>query len=183
LDAGLRDGTRRAVLRALAAVEATAILVTHDQAEAFSMASQVAVMREGHLVQTAAPSDLYAAPVDLATARFVGEAVVLPAVVQAGLATCALGRLPVRNQAPDGPADILVRPEQIGICPDGAAAGIPARVVEVTYYGPYAHLVLELQSPGLRVTARVAGFAIHPINQPVTVTVQGPVVGYPTAAT
>ena len=54
------------------------MLVTHDQAEALSMGREVAVLRAGRLVQTAAPTTLYRAPVDLDVARFVGDAVVAP---------------------------------------------------------------------------------------------------------
>ena len=68
LDAGLRESTRRAVAASLAAAGATTILVTHDQAEALSLADQVAVMRHGRLVQVAAPGDLYRRPVDVETA-------------------------------------------------------------------------------------------------------------------
>ena len=78
LDANLRAETREAVTSALAAEGATAVLVTHDQAEALSMGREVAVLRAGRLAQTATPTVLYRAPVDLDVARFVGDAVVLP---------------------------------------------------------------------------------------------------------
>src|SRR5271155_3052315 len=78
LDAALRVETRAAVIRALAEEGTTGVLVTHDQAEALSMGTQVSVLRHGELVQTASPRDLYQTPVDLKVAQFVGEAVVLP---------------------------------------------------------------------------------------------------------
>ena len=78
LDAHLRAETRAAVTRALAAEGATAVLVTHDQAEALSMGREVAVLRSGRLAQTATPTVLYRAPVDLDVARFVGDAVIVP---------------------------------------------------------------------------------------------------------
>ena len=53
------------------------MLVTHDQAEALSMGREVAVLRSGRLAQTATPTVLYRAPVDLDVARFVGDAVVV----------------------------------------------------------------------------------------------------------
>ena len=112
LDAGLRESTRRAVADALAAAEATAVLVTHDQAEALSLADQVAVMRHGRLVQLAAPETVYRSPSDAGVAGFVGEAVLLPASVSDGYATCELGSLAVRG-AVSGPARILLRPEQL----------------------------------------------------------------------
>ncbi|MGZ5401429.1 MAG: ABC transporter ATP-binding protein, partial [Nocardioides sp.] len=64
LDASLRTSTGRAVAHALAATGTTAVLVTHDQDEALSLADQVAVMRHGRVIQIDAPRDLYRAPVD-----------------------------------------------------------------------------------------------------------------------
>ena len=91
LDAGLREGTGRAVADALRAASATGILVTHDQGEALSLADQVAVMRDGRLAQVGTPKQVYDAPADLDVARFVGGAVVLPAVVDGASATSVLG--------------------------------------------------------------------------------------------
>jgi len=78
LDAALRVETRQAVANALAASGATALLVTHDQSEALAMGSEVAVLRDGLFAQIARPETLYRQPVDVAMARFVGEAVILP---------------------------------------------------------------------------------------------------------
>ena len=100
LDASLRASTGRAVVRALRAAEATAVLVTHDQDEALSLADQVAVMRAGRLVQAATPLDLYRSPVDPDVARFVGGATILPATVRDGVATCVLGDLRVGGRLP-----------------------------------------------------------------------------------
>src|SRR5262249_13084401 len=103
LDPGLRTETREAVMSALAAEGATAVLVTHDQAEALSMGREVAVLRGGRLVQTATPAALYTTPVDLEVARFVGEAVVVPGRAGGGRADCALGSgLRVRDPGHDG---------------------------------------------------------------------------------
>src|SRR6202040_2702828 len=71
LDAALRAETREAVLNALVGEGTTAVLVTHDQAEALSMGREVALLQAGRLVQTATPSDLYGAPLDLDVARFI----------------------------------------------------------------------------------------------------------------
>ena len=67
-----------AVRRALAATNTTALLVTHDQNEALSLADQVAVMRGGRLVSRRRPSEVYLSPSDPQVAEFVGRAVVLP---------------------------------------------------------------------------------------------------------
>jgi iron(III) transport system ATP-binding protein len=162
LDAALREGTGRAVVRALRDAGATAVLVTHDQGEALSLADEVAVMRAGRLVQTAAPQDLYRAPADAAVARSVGAAIVLPATVSAGHVTCVLGELPLDRTAPDGPVRVLLRPEQLRLSSPGAngsGQGVPATVTEVTFYGHDAavHLDLGGAGAGVRLTARVLG--------------------------
>ncbi len=75
LDTGLRAAMRKMVARLLSEAGVTTILVTHDQAEALSFADQLAVMRQGRLVQAGAPMDLYLRPVDEDTAAFLGDAV------------------------------------------------------------------------------------------------------------
>jgi iron(III) transport system ATP-binding protein len=173
LDAGLRESTRRAVADALTAAGATAVLVTHDQAEALSLADQVAVMRSGQLVQLAAPEVLYQSPSDAGVAGFVGDAVLLPASVAGGHATCELGSLPVRGAA-DGPARILLRPEQLIL----TTTGIEAQVRDVSYFGHDAAVRLELVG-GTEVLARVAGHDRPAPGSTVHLTVTGEAVAYP----
>jgi iron(III) transport system ATP-binding protein len=160
LDAGLREGTGRAVAQALRAAGATGVLVTHDQGEALSLADQVAVMREGRLVQIGTPDDVYASPVDTGVAEFVGAAVVLPAVVHGELADCVLGSIQVRPGSTQGAAQALIRPEQVELRPDASLGGVPARVVEVSYFGHDAAVRLDLLvgTPGTpQIVARVIG--------------------------
>ena len=77
LDAGLREDTGRAVARALRASGATAVLVTHDQGEALSLADQVAVMSAGRFLQVSSPADIYLRPASPEVAGFVGHATLL----------------------------------------------------------------------------------------------------------
>jgi iron(III) transport system ATP-binding protein len=174
LDAGLRESTRRAVAASLAVAGATAILVTHDQGEALSLADQVAVMRHGRLAQVAAPAELYHHPADVETAISIGEAVILPAQIENGVAACALGRLAVQAGVGTGRREIMVRPEQIALRASEHGAGTLARVLEVSYFGHDALVRLEL-SDGVQVTARPAGFAAPSVDQCVSLTVDGPV--------
>ncbi|AXT85598.1 ABC transporter ATP-binding protein [Aeromicrobium sp. A1-2] len=174
LDAGLRVETGRAVVRALRSTGATAILVTHDQDEALALCDQVAVLRDGRVAQVAPPVELYRSPVDPAVARFVGSVVVLPGTVADGIATCALGRLPVAAGSPHGAAQILVRPEQIAIATDGS--GAEARVDQVNFFGHDATLALTLLDGGQTVDARVMGSVLPVVGDHVTVTVAGQVV-------
>jgi iron(III) transport system ATP-binding protein len=178
LDAGLRQDTGRAVAEALREVGATAVLVTHDQAEALSLAGEVAVMRDGRIVQVDAPDRVYGRPVDPEVAAFVGESVVLPADVADGVATCALGRLALATAdrpVPGGATRVLIRPEQIAI---GSGEGVPAEVTEVSYFGHDAAVRLVLDDGGATVLARVIGAgAPHPGDR-VALAVRGPVIAY-----
>ncbi|TFV87710.1 ABC transporter ATP-binding protein [Blastococcus sp. CT_GayMR20] len=179
LDAALREETRLAVSAALSATGATAVLVTHDQAEALSMADQVAVLRDGRLVQLTDPRTLYRSPRDLDVATFVGEAVVLEADVRAGTAHCVLGALPVEGPQPDGPARVLLRPEQLRLAPAVAGTGT-ARVRSVDFYGHDSRVWLDL-ADGRTVSARIDGGDLPVAGDDVTVTVRGRALAFPAA--
>ena len=140
LDAGLRAQVRGEVREALRAAGATALLVTHDQEEALSLADSVAVMRGGRIVQAADPRTLYRDPVDAEVAGFVGEAVMLEGRYEGGRVETALGPLPTRGAEPtEGetvtlmlrPEQILCRPAGLDQVPDGACG----RVLSTTFYG------------------------------------------------
>ncbi|TFC04851.1 ABC transporter ATP-binding protein [Cryobacterium adonitolivorans] len=160
LDAGLRAVTRDIVAATLERAEITTVLVTHDQAEAMSFAHQLAVLRDGHLGQVGSPRELYWRPADLFTARFLGDAVVLPAIIGDGVAQCALGTLPVLPTSLRGTACIMLRPEQIvvehldGLGPEATVGSADApgscggacvgRVEAVDFYGPEVQLTVRI---------------------------------------
>ena len=177
LDAALREGTGRAVLEALKTTHTTALLVTHDQSEALSLADQVAVMRDGTLAQVGSPHEVYRAPADLGVAEFVGAAVVVDADVVDGSASSDLGELNVLPGFDTGPARLLVRPEQIELV-GSSEAGVKARVVDVSYFGHDAALHLEVLASGRLVTARVSGTSVPMPDTLVRVSVTGPVAAY-----
>jgi thiamine transport system ATP-binding protein len=74
LDRRLRDRLLEDLAQLFETLRVTAVYVTHDQAEAFTLGDRVAVMREGRIVQIAPPDQLWAAPVDEDVARFLGIA-------------------------------------------------------------------------------------------------------------
>ena len=113
LDTGLRASTRKAVVGLLTDAGVTTLLVTHDQEEALSIADQVAVMRDGRFTQVGSPQQVYRQPTDRFTAEFLGDCISLPCTVASGVADCALGRIPVQGSAADGPATVVLRPEQL----------------------------------------------------------------------
>ncbi len=140
LDTALRQETRQAVADALVASGATALLVTHDQSEALSMGSEVAVLWEGRLLQVATPAVLYRTPATRELARFVGEAVLLDGTVRESWVHCALGRVPVaadlrRDRGAN--VDVMLRPEQIRVVP---------RAMSVSAEAPVPALALTLAS-------------------------------------
>ncbi|UNK44485.1 ABC transporter ATP-binding protein [Arthrobacter sulfonylureivorans] len=141
LDAGLRVATRRAVAKVLNEAGVTTILVTHDQAEALSFADQVAIMRGGKLAQIGNPFVVYTRPADRATAEFLGDAVILDAWMEGSLATCSLGGVPVRRPPAQGKVQLMLRPEQIRIAPDGPIRGV---VVDTDYFGPETTVRIKL---------------------------------------
>lgn len=178
LDAALRAETRAAVLGALAATGATAVLVTHDQAEALSTGREVAVLRDGRLVQTAAPAVLYRQPVDLDVARFVGEAVVLAGEAHGGSVTCVLGTLAVRGEEKHGPVHVMIRPEQIKLDASGDGR-VAARVVAQSFYGAETELHLELlDGAATPIVARTFDDGGVQIGEQRSVDVKGPVTVY-----
>jgi iron(III) transport system ATP-binding protein len=179
LDAHLRAETREAVTSALAAEGTTAVLVTHDQAEALSMGREVAVLRSGRLAQTAAPAALYRAPVDLDVARFVGGAVVVQGTAQGGHVECALGRLCTTNIAAAGIVEVMIRPEQIRVV-RGAEDGVRADVIGHQYYGPDSVVRLQLRDDARTpIAARTFDVAVPDAGDVVGVAVSGPVAVYP----
>ena len=112
LDATLRADLRREVELILRDAEATALLVTHDQEEALSLADRLAVMREGRIVQVGAPEEVYGRPASRWAAQFVGEVNVLAGVARGGGVDTELGRFDLRAPA-SGAVHVAVRPEQL----------------------------------------------------------------------
>jgi iron(III) transport system ATP-binding protein len=155
------------------------VLVTHDQGEALSLADQVAVMRGGRLVQLDAPATVYRSPSDAGVARFVGEAVLLPATLRGGVASCALGDVAAREPAGDGPAEILVRPEQIQLHTEPEPGSVAARVTDVSYFGHDAAVRLETLPGAVPVTARVTGHDMPALGSTVWLAVVGDAPTFP----
>ncbi|OAH12338.1 TOBE domain-containing protein [Streptomyces jeddahensis] len=143
--------------QALRADGATALLVTHDQAEALSIADEVAVMHDGRIVQSGPPDVVYSAPADPWVAGFVGEAVWLPAEMTGDRARTPLGPVPVvttGSRPPATAARVLLRPEQIEVVSPTAPAAVTATVVRRDFQGHDALLALRL-TDGTPVVARI----------------------------
>jgi len=176
LDASLRERLRGEVREILRRSEVPALFVTHDQEEALSLADRVAVMRDGALVQTGTPEEVYGQPADRWIADFLGEADVLPATVGDGFVECELGRFSV-DPGFRGPAELVIRPESVAVgagpSPLGLA-GAEGVVTARTFYGHDQLVRVELDS-GLSLRSRRLGFpAWHPGDR-VKIWIDGPV--------
>jgi iron(III) transport system ATP-binding protein len=140
LDVELRERLAVEVRDLLKQTGTTAIIVTHDQHEAFAVADRIAVLAEGRLQQWGTAMDLYHRPANRFVAGFIGEGVMVPGVIdaEAGLVN-ALGNFP--RELSDSPAasfqagervEMLVRPDDIQHDDDSS---LKARVVSKAFRG------------------------------------------------
>jgi iron(III) transport system ATP-binding protein len=176
LDANLRASVRADVQRLLKESGTTTVLVTHDQDEALSIADRVAVLRDGGIAQYDAPQELYSRPVDADMARFIGEANLIPGILNGSSVQTLLGVLAVTGADAGGdgaagaarngsdaaghrPAMVLIRPEQVELVPGtpGEAGGASAEP------GPAG------QAGGTGLTGRITGYGYHGHDAVVTV--------------
>lgn len=182
LDAAMRNQVRDEVFDVLRAAGATAILVTHDQQEALSVADHVAVLMDGRVAQFGEPAALYAAPTTLQVATFVGEAVVLDGTARGQVAECALGALSTRTGDPTGgPVQVVVRPEQVAIAAvDGHRQAPPnavrGTVVSRSYFGHDG--LVRVAVGDVVVACRTAAGELPPRGTEVHVWVTAPVMAF-----
>lgn len=115
LDNRLRDGIRDETLTILKEENTAVLLVTHEPDEAMRMADEIALMRDGRIVQQGAPYNVYTRPVDRAAVAFFSDANVLKAEVSGALAQTPFGQF-LAPGVPDGTAvDIVFRPQHVRI--------------------------------------------------------------------
>jgi iron(III) transport system ATP-binding protein len=173
LDAGLRDALRAEVAGILREAGTSALLVTHDQAEALSLAGTVAVMREGRIEQVGTPEEIYERPQSRWVAEFLGEADVIPGTASRGMVECELGRFGAARELA-GRVNVVIRPESVGIGTGPASGNAEGVVVARSFYGHDQLVHVELPS-GLRLRSRRLGFpAWHPGDR-VRIWIDGPV--------
>ncbi|MGG6893112.1 ABC transporter ATP-binding protein [Rhizobium sp. BR 315] len=178
LDTGLRANMRKAVARVLQIAGITAVLVTHDQTEALSFADQVAVLREGALIQAGTPQALYLNPRDRETALFLGDAIVLQADLNNGSAKCVLGHIAVDAESRQGRFDIMLRPEQLRLgSMDEASANATCigKVTEIEFGGAVCTVTVVLSDANGSETLNIksSGVGLPEVDSMVSVTVIG----------
>lgn len=113
LDVRLRHRIRQETLGLLKATGTTSILVTHDPDEAMFMADRIALMSDGHILQTGTPETLYRQPANAFAAEFFGDINALESQVVNRQVQTPFGPLDAKHLKEGGYADILIRPEAI----------------------------------------------------------------------
>lgn len=161
LDVELREEIAHEIRDVLKRDGITAILVTHNQHEAFAMADEIGVMRSGRLMQWGTAFDLYHQPNSAYVANFVGEGVFLPGtVMDARSVQTELGVLQGEHLhgRPEGESvSVLIRPDDV-IHDDDSP--FTARVVEKAFRGAEFLYTLALDS-GARILSLVPSHHSH----------------------
>ncbi|PJF43233.1 MAG: ABC transporter ATP-binding protein [Phototrophicales bacterium] len=174
LDAALRRSTREEVRQILKSANTTTVFVTHDQEEALAIADQVAVLREGCLLQIGTPRELYNQPNQKAVAAFIGEANFVEGKALGQYVQTALGNLPLHHHQ-HGRVEVLIRPESLMLHPkaDGAF-----RIKHVQFLGFDQFVTIPLPDK-TEIYARVRSHIELIPDMPVDIQVQGNVCAYP----
>lgn len=157
------------------------------------MADLVSVMRDGRLVQTGSPHEIYDAPIDLAVARFIGDVVQLPVLehISPDRVRCALGDVAVDDTIDTAPIDtalidtvagtvhrdlLILRPEQLHLAessPSGeSVGGVLGTIHQTRYHGHDAMVTVRL-ADGTDIDIRVTGSTPPPVGEQVRVGVHG----------
>jgi len=165
LDVDLRERLATEVRDILKTNGTTALLVTHDQFEAFAIADDVGVMAEGRLVQWDSAYNLYHRPANRFVASFIGHGVFVPGKTQAGPSVeIELGRLPLPQSSyglPGEEVDVLLRADDIAHDDDSP---LLATVISKAFRGGDFLYTVELDS-GQRLMAMVPSHHNHDIGE------------------
>jgi putrescine transport system ATP-binding protein len=157
LDKKLREETQIELVNIIESVGVTCVMVTHDQEEAMTMASRIAVMSEGQFLQVGAPGDIYETPATRFVADFIGNVNLMDGTVTEDQADhvvidCADCRHFVGHGITGTPGmsvTVALRPEKIELAreqPADAFNCVPGRIKEMSYFGSFTVYHLELPS-------------------------------------
>ncbi len=155
LDAKLRDDMRMELTRLQQTVGITFIIVTHDQDEALSMATRIAVMDKGAVQQIATPSELYEHPRTRFVADFIGKVNLLEAAVKGkkakslSLEAKGIGKFDMNfDKAAGSAVTIALRPEKLSLTKEKPTAkgeiAMSGVVKDVAYYGDTSQVIVTL---------------------------------------
>ena len=168
LDVKIRGQLRRALRKIQKNLNITTILVTHDQEEAFELADRIGVIERGHLLEVAAPSQLYRSPKSELVASFVGEANLVGTQSAGGKISIGELEIPLSDEpgAREGAGSwaVLFRPEDLTLATERTALSGPVlgegAVEEIREKGPSRQILVRLEPlPGVWPLTREYGEA------------------------
>ena len=171
LDKKLREETQIELVNIIEAVGVTCVMVTHDQEEAMTMASRIAVMSEGRFLQVGTPADIYETPATRFVADFIGNVNLMDGRVTGDepdhvIIDCADCRHYVGHGITGNegmPVTVALRPEKIHLVrhrPAEEFNSAAGRIKELSYFGSFTVYHLELAS-GARLKVSVANTQRH----------------------
>jgi iron(III) transport system ATP-binding protein len=168
LDLNLRARLAREVRDILKTAGQTAVLVTHDQAEAFTMADQLGVMFDGQLAQWSSPYNVYHEPCSPKVARFIGEGAMVSGLqthheVSTPLGTLALAPCCCNEKIQSEEVRVLLRPDDV-VHDDESP--LQAKVIRKSFRGADFLYTLELPN-GEQILSLVPSHHDHPLHEPI----------------
>ncbi len=157
LDKKLREETQIELVNIIEQVGVTCVMVTHDQEEAMTMASRIAIMSEGRLLQVGAPADVYETPATRFVADFIGNVNLMDGTLDVDDTDhCVIGCADCRHYVghgitgTEGMADtVALRPEKISLShakPEGEFNQAQGTVKEMSDFGSFTVFHLQLAS-------------------------------------
>jgi spermidine/putrescine transport system ATP-binding protein len=150
LDLKLRKQMQTELARIHRQVGTTFVFVTHDQEEALSMATRIAIIAAGKVLQLGTPRDVYDRPANRFVANFVGDTNFIEGTVRMSggrpeLEISGGGAVDAPAGAVGGPATLMIRPEFLALRTMDAPApsrGIPGRIVNVSFLGNHTRITV-----------------------------------------
>ena len=165
LDAELRVQMRVELAKLYNRLGTTMIYVTHDQVEAMTMATRIAVLSAGNLEQLGTPVELYTRPQNMFVATFIGSPkmnMMAGKAGEGGIALADFGVIAVPGPVPEGTISVGVRPEQFHLG-EGGDVSATGRVTLVEYLGSEVFVHVRLPS-GASMMVKAPGKANHKVG-------------------
>ncbi|MGX5648777.1 ABC transporter ATP-binding protein [Hydrogenophaga borbori] len=176
LDKKLREQTQFELVNIIEKVGVTCVMVTHDQEEAMTMASRIAIMSKGRVLQVGTPSEIYEHPVNRFVADFIGNVNLFEGKLSVDepdrcAVSSGIGEIHVGHGMPGTlgmPVALAVRPEKIEIskAPPPGDAGpnvFKGKVKEIAYFGAHNTFIV-VASNGQRVKITEANTSRHDLS-------------------
>ena len=171
LDKKLREETQIELVNIVEQVGVTCVMVTHDQEEAMTMASRIAVMSEGRFLQVGAPGDIYETPATRFVADFIGNVNLMEGTLDIDeVDHCIIGSVDCKHYVGHGitgtagmAVTVALRPEKISLSkakPEGEFNQVQGTVKEMSYFGSFTVFHLQLAS-GAKLKASMANTQRH----------------------